>query len=318
MRSRNINRVKPYCYILTRLSDGKKYHGLRWDNIRYNRTPKEDFGIFYFTSRASLKKEFKNNKDNFKFKITYTFDNKKEAQIYESEFNKKVLNKKNWLNQSAYPHLIQSEEGKARIRAARLGTKQSRDTIRKKIEATTGLKRSKKSKQRMSKAQRSLKKKLSESTKKKISEKKKHLYKSGKIKPYNKGKKLSKRIKLKISSSLKGTKIGIDNPFYGKKHSEETRKKMRLARLKNSKNPTLKMIQGRKKQAKKMKGRHYHTEESKRKISLKNKGNKYNVGRVVSKKTRDKISKGNKGKKISPEVKKQISESLKKYFKSVK
>ena len=138
---------------------------------------------------------------------------------------------------------------------------------------------------------------------------------------------MREKSKKKLSKALKGREVwnkgksvfkGENNPFFGKKHSEETRKKMRLARLKNSKNPTLKMIQGRKKQAKKMKGRHYHTEESKRKISLKNKGNKYNVGRVVSKKTRDKISKGNKGKKISPEVKKQISESLKKYFKSVK
>ena len=49
MKSKNINRIKPYCYILTRLSDGKKYHGLRWDNVRLKRKPKEDFGIFYFT-----------------------------------------------------------------------------------------------------------------------------------------------------------------------------------------------------------------------------------------------------------------------------
>ena len=309
MKSKNINRVKPYCYILTRLSDGMKYHGLRWDNVRRKRKPKQDFGIFYFTSRASLKKEFKKNKDNFKFKITYTFDDKKEAQIYESEFNKKILNKKGWLNQSAYPHLIQSEEGKARIRAARLGSKQSKETIRKKIEATTGLKRKPRTIEE--------KRKISEAIKKGFSQGRK---------VWNVGVPMKAKSKKKLSAALKGREVwnkgksvfkGKDNPFYGKKHSKETLAKIAKSKAKYKNNPTQKMIEGRKRQAKKMKGRHYQTEESKRKISLTHKGNKYNVGRVVSKKTRDKISKGNKGKKISLKAKKQISRSLKKYYKSL-
>jgi hypothetical protein len=316
MKSKNINRVKPYCYILTRLSDGMRYHGLRWDNIRYNRTPKEDFGIFYFTSRASLKKEFKNNKDNFKFKITYTFDSKKEAQEYEKKFNKRIIKDKKWLNQSAYPHLIQSEEGKERIRQSRIGKKLSKETIKKIIESGTGLKRSKKTKIKMSKAQRSLNKKLSLKTKKKISDKKKSLYRTGVLVPYNKGTKLSSKIRKKISRSLKGTRKGKKNPFYGKKHSKETLAKIAKKKAKYKNKPTKKMIEGRKKQAKKMKGRHYQTEDSKKKISLTHLGNKYNVGRIVSQKTREKISKSNKGKKISSKARKKISESLKKYFAS--
>ena len=223
MRSSRINVVKPYCYILTRLSDGMKYHGVRWDNVRRKRTPLEDFGIHYFTSRASLKKEFKQNKNNFKFRITYCFDTKREAQQYEVSFNKKILNKKKWLNQSAYPHLIQSKDGRARIRAARLGTKQSAETIRRKIAATTGLKRKPRTAQE----------------KRKISEGIKKGFLKGR-KAWNVGLPMSEKWKKNLSKSLKGRKVwnkgksvfrGKENPFYGKTHSKETRKKLSMQRL---------------------------------------------------------------------------------------
>tara|TARA_B100000214_G_scaffold66194_1_gene43957 strand:- start:281 stop:1231 length:951 start_codon:yes stop_codon:yes gene_type:complete len=312
MKTKDFNKVKPYCYILTRLSDGMKYHGLRWDNVAKKRTPNEDFGIFYFTSRASLKKEFKKNKDNFKFKITYTFDDKKEAQEYERKFNEKIIKNNNWLNQSAYPHLIQSREGKERIRQSRLGKKLSKETIKKIVESGTGLKRSKKTKIKMSKAQRALNKILNKSTRKKISDTKK----SQNLTAWNKNRKWTLKERDKISKGMRGKMKGSKNPFYGKKHSEETKKKMRLARLKNSKNPTKKMIEGRKKQSQKMRGRHYQTKESKKKISETHLGNKYNIGREISKLTREKISLGNKGKKRSKKLKKQISESLKRYYQS--
>ena len=234
MKLKNTNVVKPYCYILTRLSDGMKYHGLRWDNVRRKRTPHQDFGIFYFTSRASLNKEFKKNKKNFKFKITYTFDTKKEAQIYEAKFNKKILNKKGWLNQSAYPHLIQSDEGKARIRASRLGTKQSSETIRKKIEATTGLKRKPRTKEEKISISKGIKKGFSEGRK-----------------VWNVGIPMKKESKKKLSLALKGREvwnkgksvfIGADNPFYGKKHSTETKRKMSLRKKGVKRGPYKKTI----------------------------------------------------------------------------
>ena len=288
-----------------------KYHGLRWDNVRYNRTPKEDFGIFYFTSRASLKKEFKNNRENFNFKITYTFSNKKEAQKYEKEFNKKIIGKNRWLNQSAYPHLIQSDEGKERIRQSRLGSKLSQETIEKIKKSGTGLKRSEKTKKKMSKVQRSLNKIQSESTKKQISKTKKSQHLSA----WNKNRKWSYSERKRISRGMKGKMKGKKNPFYGKKHSKKTIEKMRLARLITTKNPTKKMIEGRINQAKKMKG-HKVSTKTRKKISLANIGNQYNLGRKVSKETREKISLGNKGKKRSNKLTKQISKSLKKYYRN--
>ncbi len=47
---------------------------------------------------------------------------------------------------------------------------------------------------------------------------------SEKLKGKNKGKHHSEESKLKISLARKGTLCGKDNPFYGKKHSEETLK----------------------------------------------------------------------------------------------
>jgi hypothetical protein len=60
-----------------------------------------------------------------------------------------------------------------------------------------------------------------------------------------------------------------------------------------------------------------HTEETKRKISKINKGNKYSEGRILSQDTKNKISKsliGNKrcvGRKMSIETRNKISETKK-------
>lgn len=45
------------------------------------------------------------------------------------------------------------------------------------------------------------------------------------------GKRHTEESKAKMSQSLKGTKIGKDNPFYGKTHSPEVLEKMRLAHI---------------------------------------------------------------------------------------
>ena len=43
---------------------------------------------------------------------------------------------------------------------------------------------------------------------------------------WNKGKKMSEEFCRKNSESQKGKRTGSDNPFYGKRHSEETRRKI--------------------------------------------------------------------------------------------
>lgn len=87
------------------------------------------------------------------------------------------------------------------------------------------------------------------------------------------------------------TLVGENNPFYHKHHTEESRKKMSMHNARN------------------MLGKH-HSEETKAKIGLGNRG------KVVSEKTREKLSLiartapnfGNRGKHLSEETKKKLSE----------
>lgn len=112
---------------------------------------------------------------------------------------------------------------------------------------------------------------LSEETKKKISKNNVH---------YWKGKKLSEEIRNKISDTLK--KRGIIPPSrLGKKHGEETKRKI-------SKNH-----------------RRYNSEETRRKISLAQKGKK------ISDKKKEFLRKCRLGVKHSEETKKKMSESHK-------
>ena len=108
-----------------------------------------------------------------------------------------------------------------------------------------------------------------------------------------KGRKFTDEHKMKISKSLKNASLkrcGENNPFYGKTHSEET--KRRIAE-KSSRNNLGKKL----------------TEEHKKKISESHKG------KIVSKETREKMSKittaRNLGSRHSEETKRRISESNK-------
>ena len=131
-------------------------------------------------------------------------------------------------------------------------------------------------------------KKHTEEAKKKIG-----LASIGRI-PWNKGKHLSKKTRLKISRANKGRvlseewkrKIGLKSK--GRIHSEETRKKIGSA-LKNNKNSLGRIL----------------SEETKKKISLGNKG------KIIGEETRIKMRIGHLGVKINKETRRKISESLK-------
>jgi len=51
------------------------------------------------------------------------------------------------------------------------------------------------------------------------------------------GSKMSKETKLKMSQDRKGKSIGVDNPFYGRKHTEEAKKRMSDAKGGRHNNP---------------------------------------------------------------------------------
>ena len=157
-------------------------------------------------------------------------------------------------------------------------------------------------------------------TRKKMSEDKK-----GKV-TWMKGRKHSEETIQRMKDYWKGKLSGIDNPMYGKKHTEE-------AKLKMSEKGKDRVVSAehRQKISESMKGKHsgvnnpfygkHHSEKTKRERRLwrpstetRKKMSEASKGRVVSAETRRKLSEANKGKEISEETRRKISETLKDRF----
>ena len=139
MRGRDFNSVKPYVYWLKNKITGIKYLGVRWGNLRINKTPNQDLGKIYFSS-GLLKKDFKNNPKNFTKKLIATFDSIDEAREFEVKKTKKLIKNKRYANITSYPQIVatpevikkiiraqrnRSEEHKRKLQEARFGRKQS-------------------------------------------------------------------------------------------------------------------------------------------------------------------------------------------------
>lgn len=103
MKHKQFDKVYPYSYFLVRKSDGMKYVGIRYANVKKNLTPSEDFGKVYFTS-GRLRKEFKNNPENFEYRLCYTFDNIEEMFEWEKNVVLKVYKRHDWANQGWGPN----------------------------------------------------------------------------------------------------------------------------------------------------------------------------------------------------------------------
>ena len=248
---KDLKSIRPYFYILTRLSDGVNYHGVRWANVKKKLAPLQDLGISYFSSHKVLSKEFKNNKDNFQFKVTKIFSNKEEAIIFEKNINKKLIYNKNWANKQAFPAINNkippmlgkkhTEETKKKFRKRKqtdetkrkisiLKKNMSNETKKKIGLAALGRKQSVKTKKKISEAMKGKKntlgKAMSKDHKNKISEANKGKIRSSetrlKLSKAKKGTKMSELTKLKMSIAQKGRE----------KISESTRKNMSDAQKK--------------------------------------------------------------------------------------
>ena len=253
MRTKEFNKVKPYCYEVTRNKDGKKYFGVRWSNIAHNRPPIYDLGKSYFTSRPSLSSEFRKNKKAYTIKFVYTFDSIEEARDYELKFNKKILKNKKWLNTSAFPQIIHTEESKKKLRDIKLGSKLTKETRKKISKSNIGKKHRKETIKKMKTAQLGEKhwayglkgkknplfgKKFSEPIKRKIRKAIKKAMQNPEVRkkisqarkgiiPWNKGKKniYSKETLMKMRKAKKNF-VPVNK---GKKMSETAKRKMRDA-----------------------------------------------------------------------------------------
>jgi len=113
-KHKNFDSVLPYTYWIRHKTTNKKYHGVRWANVRLKKSPRDDIGVVYFTS-GKLSKDFKENTKDYEIFLSWTFDNKYDALDWEYRVNVKLLLKEDWVNKGAGKNIVQSEEGKLRM-----------------------------------------------------------------------------------------------------------------------------------------------------------------------------------------------------------
>ena len=211
---KDFDKIKAYTYWIKNKTTGMKYFGVRWNNISRNLTPNQDFGKIYFSS-GRLKKEFKENPDNFEVKLIATFDNEKDAIKYEHQQNKKNIKKNRYANISAYPQIIMTEDIKQKISRANLNP--SPETRERMSKWQIGGVSSFKGKHHTEEA----KKKLSEATKKNMTPERREL-----LSEINKGN-TYRRGATHTKEAIKKIKIARANQVII--HSDETRKKMSIS-----------------------------------------------------------------------------------------
>ncbi len=338
MRGKNFNKVKPYVYWLKNLTTGQKYFGVRWKNAtKLKKTPIDDFGKIYFTSSKNLKKEFKNNPENFRYKLIYTFDTPEEARDYETKFTKKIVKDKRWINRSSWPVVIKSPEEQkkhgayiSKIMKGRIFTsdwkrkisdskKGSKNPAFGKPSPMFGKKRSDQFKLKSSeghKGQKAWNKGIQYSlvsrSKNLSYEKKKQLI--DKLNGIKKKRIVSAETRKKLSLAFKGIKLSKERRerLKGWKQTDQAKNKISLAIKSRMKNPEVrkKTIQHLRTGAKK---RIYKplSEELKKKLSIALKGKKRppEIGLKVSKKL--------KGRKRSTETKLKIAKTLRERKKKI-
>lgn len=186
----------PYTYLIGWSSHNKWYYG-----VRYSRksNPKELWKT-YFTSSKHVKNYRQIFGDPDIIEIRKTFDCAENAQKWESKVLKKmkVVESDNWLNKTDNQSISV-------------------------VDCLVGAKKPKSNKMRQKLSETKKGTKLSEETKEKISKTTK-----GRIGSW-KGKTLPCSAKEKLSCHGKKL-VGDKNPFFGKKHSEETKKKISESR----------------------------------------------------------------------------------------
>jgi len=130
-----------------------------------------------------------------------------------------------------------------------------------------------------------------------------------------KSKFFSEKTRKKLSNALKGNKNALGSRgMVGKKHSEETKRKMVEASRGNQYSLGYRHSEETKrKQSEALKGKK-HSNESKRKMSEAKKGNQSALGIKLSDERKKRLSEFHKGKKLSSEHKRKLSEVAKKRF----
>ena len=117
---KEINKVKPYTYLVKHKTTGKVYYGSRCKNFTtLNRTPEEDFWNHYTTSSVNINNIIKaEGKEAFEYEIRRTFDTVEEMADWETRVltRSRVLERQDkWLNGNIAGKKILTEAGAKKI-----------------------------------------------------------------------------------------------------------------------------------------------------------------------------------------------------------
>lgn len=117
---KELNKIKPYTYLVKHKSTGKKYYGSRCQNYtKFNRTPAEDFWNYYTTSSENINNIIETEgKDAFEYEIRRTFDTIEEMAAWETRVlvRSRVLERQDiWLNGNVAGKKILTDAGVKKI-----------------------------------------------------------------------------------------------------------------------------------------------------------------------------------------------------------
>ena len=117
---KQLNKIKPYTYLVKFKPNGKVYYGSRCQNYtKFNRTPAEDFWKYYTTSSENINSLInKHGKDAFEYEIRRTFDSVEEMANWETRVltRCRVLERQDrWLNGNVAGKKILTEAGAKKI-----------------------------------------------------------------------------------------------------------------------------------------------------------------------------------------------------------
>ena len=134
---RQLNKIKPYTYLVKFKPTGKVYYGSRCQNAtKFNRTPAEDFWHRYTTSSENINALIvEYGKDAFEYEIRRTFDSVEEMADWETRVltRCRVLERQDrWMNGNVAGKKILTEAG-AKVISATHKNKPKSEEHRKKI-----------------------------------------------------------------------------------------------------------------------------------------------------------------------------------------
>jgi hypothetical protein len=136
-----MNNITPYTYLIKFKPTGQVYYGLRFKNVRLNRTPEDDLMHYYTTSSDQINSLLKEHGlEAFDWEVRKTFKTQEDAMLWESKVLRrcKVLHDTKWFNQNIAGRKVPSESGLKVISETHKGIPKSAEHAKKIGDALRG------------------------------------------------------------------------------------------------------------------------------------------------------------------------------------